>query len=226
MRMAVHWWVVLGALTPAMACVHPGQYKKDLAATQAQIAQERSERMAGDSATNGQVASVRADLAALRGSLDSMRSDFNAKITQVAEGMKFDMPVTFAFNDATIRDDDHAALDRFAGVVRKYYGGSKLTVEGFADPAGTRHYNVVLSQRRADAVRDYLAQRGLDVAMIKTVGYGKTRLLNPKASKDAPGAEDNRRVVFVIETKSDGQMQQQPGKTTANASDLQVRQGR
>jgi peptidoglycan-associated lipoprotein len=111
------------------------------------------------------------------------------------------MPVNFAFDDATVRDQDKAALDKFAAVVQKYYGGSKVTIEGFADPAGSQHYNLALSQRRADAVRDYLSSKGIDLSIIKTVGYGKTRLVNPGAQRDDSGAEENRRVTFVIETK-------------------------
>ena len=138
-------------------------------------------------------------------------AEFNTKITALEDGIKFDVPVNFAYDDATVRDQDHAALDRFAAITQKYYGGSKITIEGFADPAGSQHYNLALSQRRADAVRDYLSGKGLNMGDLKTVGYGKTRLVNPTAQKDDPGAEQNRRVVFVIETKSEG------GTPTASA---------
>jgi peptidoglycan-associated lipoprotein len=184
------------------ACVHPGQYKKDLAETRAQIAQEKTERMAADSALQGNIDAVKSDVTSLRGDLANLRQEYGAKISALESGMQFDMPVNFAFDDATVRDEDKAALDKFADVAKKYYGGSKITIEGFADPAGTQHYNLALSQRRADAVRDYLQSKGLDLSMIKTVGYGKARLVNPGASHDAQGAEENRRVTFVIETKS------------------------
>jgi outer membrane protein OmpA-like peptidoglycan-associated protein len=213
MRIAVNQWVALGALAPALACVHPKQYQKDLADTRAEIAQEKTDRVAGDSANKADIASVRADVAALRASMDSMKTDFNAKISQVAAGMQYNLPVTFAYNDAAVQDADHAVLDRFASVYKKYYAGARLTVEGFADPAGGKQFNVKLSQKRADAVRDYLAQQGIDVATINTVGYGKTRLVNPKAKKDDPGAQDNRRAVFVIETRPEGQ--QGPGTPAA-----------
>jgi outer membrane protein OmpA-like peptidoglycan-associated protein len=75
-----------------------------------------------------------------------------------------------------------------------------ITVEGFADPAGSTRYNMDLSKRRADAVAAYLGEKGLNTSNVRTVGYGKTRLVNDKAKKDDPGAEANRRVVFVIET--------------------------
>jgi peptidoglycan-associated lipoprotein len=124
--------------------------------------------------------------------------------------------VNFAFDDATVRDQDRAALDRFASVVEKYYPGSKITVEGFADPAGGNRYNKVLSERRATSVRDYLVSKGVATTDLKTIGYGKSRLLVPKASHDDPGAEQNRRVTFVIETKSDNGAN--AAKTTASAT--------
>jgi peptidoglycan-associated lipoprotein len=197
--------LALALIAPVMgACVHPGQYKKDLAETRGEIQQEKTDRIAGDSSIRGDLASVKGDVQSLRSDLDGMRTEFNAKITALEEGIKFDVPVNFAYDDATVRDQDKAALDRFAAISQKYYGGSKITIEGFADPAGSQHYNLALSQRRADAVRDYLSGKGLDMGALKTVGYGKTRLVNPTASKDDPGAEQNRRVVFVIETKSEG----------------------
>jgi peptidoglycan-associated lipoprotein len=204
--------LALALIAPVMgACVHPNQYKKDLAETRGEIQQERTDRIAGDSANSQAIASVKGDVQSLRSDMDAMRTEFNAKITALEDGIKFDVPVNFAFDDATVRDQDHAALDRFAAITQKYYGGSKITIEGFADPAGSKQYNLALSQRRADAVRDYLSGKGLDMSVLKTVGYGKARLVNPNASKDDPGAEQNRRVVFVIETGPGG------GSPTASA---------
>ena len=78
-----------------------------------------------------------------------------------------------------------------------------ISVEGFADPAGSEQYNRALSKRRADAVREFLVAKGLDGTNLKTVGYGETRQVRAGASKDAPGAELNRRVTFVVETSSE-----------------------
>jgi len=163
------------------------------ASTDADMGAERSARMAGDS-------SLRADIASLRGALDSLRSEFNVKITAMENGIKFAVPVHFGFNETAVRDADRAALDRFAGVVKKYYSSSKITVEGFADPAGSSTYNKKLSLKRATSVKDYLTGQGVDGQTIQAVGYGKTRLVTPGASGDKPGADLNRRVVFVIES--------------------------
>jgi outer membrane protein OmpA-like peptidoglycan-associated protein len=161
---------------------------------------ERNARIAADNAQQGDIASLRTDVASLRADLTSLRTEFGAKIAEVAQGLQFVMPVHFAYDDATVRNADMAALNRFATVAAKYYPGSKVTVEGFADPAGTIEYNLSLSQRRATAVRDYITSRGLDGSLVSSVGYGESRLVRPDASRNMPGAELNRRVVFVIET--------------------------
>lgn len=168
------------------------------------VDRERLAREAGDSTQARDIAALRTDLTALRGDLNSLRTEFGARITAMEDQVKFALPVHFAFNDAAVRADDQAALDRFASVARKYYGGAAITIEGFADPAGSPRYNVELSKRRADAVRDYLAGRGLETAQLKTVGYGEARQVRPGAAKDAPGAELNRRVVFVVDAPGAG----------------------
>ena len=175
-------------------------------AQQAALASEKAERAASDSALRQDLGMVRGDITALRTELQTLRTDFGAKIAMVEAGLQFAMPVNFAFNADQVRDEDHASLNKFAQVVQKYYPGSKVTIEGFADPAGSTSYNMALSTRRATAVRDYLMSHGLSGAELMPIGYGKTRLVVPGASKDKPGAEQNRRVVFVIETKGQSQV--------------------
>lgn len=164
------------------------------AAIDAAVSSERAERIAADER-------LAADLASLRTDLQAMRTEFNAAIEAVAQGLQFALPVHFAFDESSVRDTDRAALDRFAQVVSKHYTGAVVTIEGFADPAGPAAYNVALSKRRAEAVRDYLVERGIQ-AELRVVGYGKDRQVVPGAQKDQPGAELNRRVVFVVESPS------------------------
>lgn len=166
--------------------------------TRAQLDSERVARFASDSA---QRADMQREVASLRTDLMALRTEFGTKISEVAQGLQFAMPVHFAYNDAAVREADHIALDRFASLVQRHYPASRVTVEGFADPAGSADYNVALSRRRADAVKQYVTGKGVDGSLINTVGYGKTRLVNRTASREMPGAEQNRRVVFVIETQ-------------------------
>lgn len=188
------------AVTSLSACATKGFVRQGLedqrAALSTEIASERSSRIAGDDA-------LRTDLNALRADLTTLRDEFGAKITAMEGQVKFAFPVHFAFDDANVRDEDRQALERFATVVRTYYNGAAITVEGFADPAGSRAYNVDLSQRRADAVREYLASQGVAPSLVRSIGYGSERQVRPGAMGDDAGAQLNRRVSFVIETPSE-----------------------
>lgn len=157
------------------------------------LARERDARLQGDSDNAARIAALRTDL-------DSMRTQFSARIAVVEDGIRFALPVTFAFDDATVSANNRPLLERFARVAKKYYPESQITVEGFADPAGSARYNIALSQRRADNVKASLTSIGVSPAQLRTVGYGETRLIAPGATHQEPGAERNRRVVFVIET--------------------------
>lgn len=174
---------------------------QQLAQTRAQLDNERAERVASDSALAAQLGMVRGDVASLRNDLETLRKEYGAKIAMLQDGLHFAMPVNFDFDDATVRTQDQPQLQRFARIAQNYYPGSKITIEGFADPAGTQQYNLALSARRAGAVRQYLVAQGLTGNELMTVGYGKTRLVNPGASRNQAGAEQNRRVTFVIESR-------------------------
>jgi peptidoglycan-associated lipoprotein len=191
--------LLLGSLV-ATGCATRGALRESVeqqqAALEAAIQAERSERVAADER-------LASDLAQLRTDLQAMRTEFGAEIEAVAQGLQFIMPVHFAFDEAEVRSADYSALEAFASVVNRHYNGSLVTVEGFADPAGTVAYNRALSQRRAEAVRDHLIDVGLQ-AQIRPVGYGEDRLVVPGAAKDDPGALLNRRVVFVIESPAQG----------------------
>jgi outer membrane protein OmpA-like peptidoglycan-associated protein len=184
------------------ACATKGYVNKRVdaqaVAQTAALDSERTARVQGDEANKAEIASLRTELQALR-------TEFGAKITEIAGALQFAFPVHFAFNDATVRTEDAAALDRFASVVSKHYAGAKVTVEGFADPAGSNRYNADLSRRRADAVKAYVSSKGLDASLINSVGYGESRQVSQGAWGDQPGAELNRRVVFVIETPANAE---------------------
>lgn len=136
----------------------------------------------------------------LRSELQRLRRDFQARITELENAVRFALPVHFEFDKAELRSVDRPILDRFASVAKTYYGDAKITVEGFADPAGSRTYNERLSKKRADAVKSYLTeQHGLNAERIATVGYGETRLVRPGEQGPGRSGLENRRVVFVVE---------------------------
>ena len=185
---------VMGMFLAASAgCATRGQLRRGLAEQTAALDAERSERLTGDQR-------LAADLGQLRTDLDGLKREFGTRITMLEDGMHFAVPVHFAFNKADVNPEADPVLTRFSQVVSKYYPGAKITVEGFADPAGTAEYNRRLSQQRADAVRRYLVQKGLPPQQLAIVGYGEDRQVVPGASGASEGAELNRRVVFVVET--------------------------
>ncbi|HEU4994602.1 MAG TPA: OmpA family protein [Gemmatimonadaceae bacterium] len=190
--------VALALVAPLLfsACATKGYVRTQVAAakasTDAAIQAEQSARIAGDKDLSERIVALRADL-------DSLRSQFGARIAQMEDGLRFAMPVTFAFDDASVSATARPMLERFAKVAKKYYPTSTITIEGFADPSGSQSYNLALSRRRAENVRIELTSLGLDGNPLRAVGYGESRLVIPDAAKDEPGAEINRRVVFVIE---------------------------
>jgi peptidoglycan-associated lipoprotein len=217
MRSAKLIAVGLVGMVASTGCATKGYVNRTVTSTvTSAVEQERLARTAADSAQSRDIAALRSDLTSLRNDLQAMRTEFGARITAMEDQVKFDMPVHFGFDDATVREQDRPALERFAKVAQKYYPGAKITVEGFADPAGTTRYNLALSKKRADAVKDMLVQQGLNDTMLKSVGYGESRQVRPGAAKDAQGAELNRRVVFVVEAVDAGALtamaapQQQP----------------
>jgi len=104
--------------------------------------------------------------------------------------------VNFDFDKSKIREVDKAELKKAIAFVKKY-SGAKIKLEGYTDFIGTEKYNMALSERRANAVRDYLVREGGVVKKeIKAVGYGES---NPVASnKTAAGRAKNRRVEILI----------------------------
>jgi peptidoglycan-associated lipoprotein len=190
------------------ACATQGNLTKlgnkhdaDMVATQAALDATAQRAAADNAATNRDVSSVKGDVGTLRSDLGQLRTQYGAKITELQDQIAFALPITFDFNDPSIRSDNNQALDRFATVAQKYYGGSQIRVEGYADPAGTRRYNRVLSQKRADNVKAYLVSKGFDDTQVRAVGMGAERPAVPGARKDDAGADQNRRVEFVISTK-------------------------
>jgi peptidoglycan-associated lipoprotein len=88
-----------------------------------------------------------------------------------------------------------ATLDKQAAWLNQY-SHYAFTIEGHADERGTREYNFALGARRAQAVHDYLAAKGVAASRMKTISYGKER---PVATCDDISCwSQNRRAVTVL----------------------------
>ena len=95
-------------------------------------------------------------------------------------------------------------LDDFANVIRNSHSQALITVEGFADPAGSTRFNQRLGMERAEAVRGYLQGSGTLTGSLRAVSYGEAVNRQVVPGAKGPGEEgmQNRRVALVIEDAS------------------------
>jgi outer membrane protein OmpA-like peptidoglycan-associated protein len=101
----------------------------------------------------------------------------------------------FEFDKAELRPEDRELLSRIAGILVTSQDYS-ISVNGHTDDVGTEEYNLGLSERRAEAVRDYLVKAGLSPDILSVTGHGKSRPLVPGSSEQARAR--NRRVELGI----------------------------
>jgi OOP family OmpA-OmpF porin len=103
--------------------------------------------------------------------------------------------VTFAYDSARLTDSSSPVLDGVATGL-KQHPHLKVELQGYTDSTGTVAYNMRLSRRRADAVREYLMGDGVDPSQLTTHGFGPE---HPVASnRTADGRSQNRRVVLEV----------------------------
>lgn len=136
-------------------------------------------------------------------------AQYDAKIAELNGRIRVDTVSHFAFNDATLRDQDKPLLDDFAKTISKNYPQAVVTVEGFTDPAGGSAYNMRLGRKRADAVRDYLVSAGMLADQVHTVSYGKATNRQVLKGKSGEDGEANRRVSLVVDFAGAAQNQAQ-----------------
>lgn len=102
--------------------------------------------------------------------------------------------VQFAFDKADLTDGAQTAL---LAILKELKSNPALTVEleGYTDQAGTRDYNIGLSQRRVEAVRRYLIEQGAEMPRVNSVGLGP---VNSGASKGEEAAKQRRVTVKLM----------------------------
>jgi outer membrane protein OmpA-like peptidoglycan-associated protein len=103
--------------------------------------------------------------------------------------------VRFDFDKSDIKPEYRDTLNRIAGILMTLKGYT-INVYGYTDDIGTQAYNLQLSQRRSEAVRDFLVQAGISPTIMSTKGFGKS---DPRVSGDSEQARAaNRRVEIGI----------------------------
>jgi peptidoglycan-associated lipoprotein len=107
--------------------------------------------------------------------------------------------VFFENDSSELTSQSLATLEKQAQWLQAYSQYS-FTIEGHADERGTREYNIALGARRAQAVREYLASRGIQPQRMRTISYGKERPV--AVCNDISCWSQNRRAVTVLNTSS------------------------
>ncbi|MBL8786150.1 MAG: OmpA family protein [Deltaproteobacteria bacterium] len=103
--------------------------------------------------------------------------------------------INFETGSAKIKKSSFKLLDE-AVALFKQYGNLRVEISGHTDDQGPDDMNLKLSQDRAEAVRAYLVEKGLDVARFGALGYGETRPV--ATNKTGAGRAQNRRIEFKI----------------------------
>lgn len=177
--------VALGACSKKKPVVNPQPQQptstpistRDTAAER--IARENADRMRQDSIANARAAADRAAqaqaLAALRGTLEET--------------------VYFDYNEDKLRTDAQEALGRKVPILR---ANTSITmrITGHTDERGSVEYNMALGMRRAQAVKDYLSDFGIDASRIEIVSMGEDQPQDP--GHDETAWSKNRRAQFTV----------------------------
>jgi outer membrane protein OmpA-like peptidoglycan-associated protein len=175
--------------TVARTSAELGRTKSQLAAQGVALKDEKSRREDAEK----RAAQAAADLAKF------------ATVKQEARGMVISLSgsVLFASAKWDLLPAAQIRLNEVANALIKEDPLSRMVVEGHTDSQGTPANNQVLSQNRAQAVRDYLVTRGIASDRITAQGFGLTRSIADNGSPE--GRANNRRVEIVVQPTSPAQ---------------------
>jgi outer membrane protein OmpA-like peptidoglycan-associated protein len=163
----------------------------------------------GDAAAHRKNALIAAGVGALAGGaignyMDrqeaSLRHDLagtGVSVTRIGDNITLNMPgnITFKSDSAEIEPSFYKVLNSVDLVLKKY-NKTVVEVAGHTDSTGSAEYNQKLSERRANAVAQYLETQGLASNRVVTIGAGETK---PVADNSTPeGRQANRRVELTL----------------------------
>jgi len=205
--------VVVLALSVSTGCVTKKLYRKNVSETDERISDvqsgvEENERRLTDlsQSTDTKIAQAQgtAERAVEIGSAAATKADEAAKLAEQAARGKLlwdvtlsDESVKFSFGGSELPSEASARLDDLISKVRASGKAVYVEIEGHTDNIGSDEYNLELSERRAEAVRVYLHEKGgIPLHAINVLPYGESR---PIADNTTPaGRNRNRRVVIRV----------------------------
>lgn len=114
----------------------------------------------------------------------------------VSETTTLSAAALFDFDKDTIKADARPQLDAIADRVRSLDSVESVSIVGHTDSVGSDAYNENLSMRRANAVKNYLLDKGVDAAVMNTTGMGESKPVADNGSRE--GRAQNRRVEITL----------------------------
>ena len=153
---------------------------------------------------------------------EQMRERLKDQLNQVlatretARGLIVNMSdMLFDTGQYTLKPGAREKLAKVSGILLAY-PALQLQVEGYTDNVGSEDFNQTLSEKRADAVRDYLTSQGVSMTNISAAGYGMNDPIADNATSQ--GRAENRRVQLVVSGTSIGVQESAPGTTQSQQS--------
>ena len=121
------------------------------------------------------------------------------QVSQDARGIILSMSdILFDVDKATLKQDLKTSLAKVAGILTVYQQFN-VSIEGNTDNTGSADHNMKLSQQRADNVKNFLVEQGIDAGRLSAKGLGMTMPIADNSTKE--GRQKNRRVDLVIQDK-------------------------
>lgn len=149
-----------------------------------------------------EILGISSGITARRQALETAIHDLGAKERESEIQVELSGDVLFDFNKWDIRPDAEDSLRKIGDLI-KAYQSPEVIIAGHTDAKGAHDYNQVLSEKRANSVKNWLCEQvGIESQRMKTIGYGESRPIAPNSHPDTSdnpeGRQKNRRVEMVI----------------------------
>ncbi len=181
------------------------QYAEQLTHTQQALQERQQELQAGQQKLQEVQASAAQAEQELR-DMQALREERGRMVISLSG-------VLFESGKAELNPLAQTRLDLVANALAAY-PDRQIVIEGYTDAQGDDEKNRILSEARANAVREYLESRGVPAQQLRAEGRGE---MNPIASNDTPTGRANNRRVEIVLTRPNGQEEQRSGKPPATA---------
>jgi outer membrane protein OmpA-like peptidoglycan-associated protein len=195
--------------TASEAAARAAAEGRQLAETQTQDAKQQADAARQEAMTAKETAAqAQAEAAAIRKKAEEEVNRLQSALGQIAETRRTALGLVmnlggdhlkFAFNKADLQPSDKELLSRIAGILITSHDYT-ISVNGHTDDVGSDAYNKKLSERRAQAVRDYLVQAGLSPEILSVEGHGKSLPL-VRGTSEAARAKNRRVELGLVNTQ-------------------------